>query len=608
MCGIVGFTGAQAAAPLLLDGLKRLEYRGYDSAGIAVMGAAGIRVEKISGKVEKLCEKTRDGAAVPGCVGIGHTRWATHGAPTDTNAHPHLSNDGRWAIVHNGIIENYAALREDLTARGYVFQSETDTEVIVHLLEMYDSGDLKATILKTVARLEGSYALGVLCADRPDTLFAVREASPLILGVGVGENYFASDVTALVSYTKNAVYLDDGEFAELTPRGITVFDCTGKSVEKPVSRITWDVEAAEKGGYEHFMLKEIMEQPAAVRAAIAPRVKDGEVRLDEFDLSAEELRRVRKIVITACGSAYYAGCAAKYALESLCRIPVEVALASELRYGDPLIDGHTLLVVVSQSGETADTIAAMRECRSRGAKALAIVNVVGSTIAKTADWTLYTWAGPEIAVATTKGYTTQLAVLFLMAVSIGRKLGRLDDTAYPALLYDILRLPKLIQNAIDLNHGIPALAKKYHKAPSLFFIGRNTDWASALEGALKMKEISYIHAESYAAGELKHGTIALIEEGTPVIAVCCNAALEDKTISNIVEVKARGARVLAVALRGDRKIVAQADDVICIPAIHTLFTPILAVIPMQLLAYYVARENGCDIDKPKNLAKSVTVE
>ena len=608
MCGIVGFTGAQAAAPLLLDGLKRLEYRGYDSAGIAVMGAEGIRVEKISGKVEKLCEKTRDGAAVPGCVGIGHTRWATHGAPTDTNAHPHLSNDGRWAIVHNGIIENYAALREDLTARGYVFQSETDTEVIVHLLEMYDSGDLKATILKTVARLEGSYALGVLCADRPDTLFAVREASPLILGVGVGENYFASDVTALVSYTKNAVYLDDGEFAELTPRGITVFDCTGKSVEKPVSRITWDVEAAEKGGYEHFMLKEIMEQPAAVRAAIAPRVKDGEVRLDEFDLSAEELRRVRKIVITACGSAYYAGCAAKYALESLCRIPVEVALASELRYGDPLIDGHTLLVVVSQSGETADTIAAMRECRSRGAKALAIVNVVGSTIAKTADWTLYTWAGTEIAVATTKGYTTQLAVLFLMAVSIGRKLGRLDDTAYPALLYDILRLPKLIQNAIDLNHGIPALAKKYHKAPSLFFIGRNTDWASALEGALKMKEISYIHAESYAAGELKHGTIALIEEGTPVIAVCCNAALEDKTISNIVEVKARGARVLAVALRGDRKIVAQADDVICIPAIHTLFTPILAVIPMQLLAYYVARENGCDIDKPKNLAKSVTVE
>ena len=608
MCGIVGFTGARAAAPLLLEGLKRLEYRGYDSAGIAVMGGEGIRVEKVSGKVQKLCEKTEDGAAVPGSTGIGHTRWATHGAPTDQNAHPHLSNDGRWAVVHNGIIENYAALRDELTENGYIFQSETDTEVIVHLLEMYDSGDLKATVMRSVARLEGSYALGVLCADSPDTLFAVREASPLILGVGVGENYFASDVTALVSYTKNAVYLDDGEFAELTPRGITVYDCSGRQLEKPISRITWDVEAAEKGGYEHFMLKEIMEQPAAVRAAIAPRVKDGEVHLDEFDLSAEELKKFRKIVITACGSAYYAGCAAKYALESICRIPVENVLASELRYGDPLIDEHTLLIVISQSGETADTIAAMRECRRRGAKALAIVNVVGSTIAKTADWTLYTWAGPEIAVATTKGYTTQLAVLFLLAISIGRKLGRLDDERYPALLYDVLRLPKLIQNAIDLNHGIPALAKKYHAFPSLFFIGRNTDWAAALEGALKMKEISYIHAESYAAGELKHGTIALIEEGTPVIAVCCNAALEDKTISNIVEVKARGAQVLAVAFRGDRKIVSQADDIIFIPKINTLFSPLLAVLPMQLLAYYVAKENGCDIDKPKNLAKSVTVE
>ena len=608
MCGIVGFTGTRQAAPLLLEGLKRLEYRGYDSAGIAVMGDQGIRVEKVSGKVQKLCEKTADGAAVPGSTGIGHTRWATHGAPTDLNAHPHLSNDGRFAVVHNGIIENYAALREELTAKGYTFQSETDTEVIVHLLEMYDGGDLKATVMRSVARLEGSYALGVLCADRPDTLYAVREASPLILGVGVGENYFASDVTALVSYTKNAIYLDDGEFAELTPAGVTVYDCSGRQLDKPVSRITWDVEAAEKGGYEHFMLKEIMEQPAAVRAAIAPRIRDGEVILDEFDLSADELRAFNKIVITACGSAYYAGCAARYALESLCRIPVEAVLASELRYSEPIIDEHTLLIVISQSGETADTIAAMRECRSKGAKALAIVNVVGSTIAKSADWTLYTWAGPEIAVATTKGYTTQLAVLFLLAMHIGRKLGRLDDERYPALLYDILRLPKLIQNAIDLNHGLPALAKKYHRASSLFFIGRNTDWASALEGALKMKEISYIHAESYAAGELKHGTIALIEEGTPVIAVCCNEALEDKTISNIVEVKARGARVLAVAFRGDRKIVAQANDVIYIPRIHTLFTPILAVIPMQLLAYYVAKANGCDIDKPKNLAKSVTVE
>ena len=608
MCGIVGFTGTQEAAPLLLEGLKRLEYRGYDSAGIAVMGAGGIRVEKVSGKVQKLCEKTRDGAAVPGCSGIGHTRWATHGAPTEPNAHPHLSNDGRWAVVHNGIIENYAELREELISKGYTFLSETDTEVIVHLLELYDSGDLKATVMKAVARLEGSYALGVLCADQPERLFAVREASPLILGVGIGENYFASDVTALVSYTKNAIYLDDGDLAELSPVGITVYDCSGQRIEKPVSRITWNVEAAEKGGYEHFMLKEIMEQPAAVRAAIAPRVKDGEIRLEEFSLTDEELRGFTKLVITACGSAYYAGCAAKYALESLCRIPTEAILASELRYSDPLIDEHTLLIVISQSGETADTIAALKECRKRGAKVLAIVNVVGSTIAKLADWTLYTWAGPEIAVATTKGYTTQLTVLFLLAVSLGRRLGRVDEEQYPALLYDLLRLPRLIQNAIDLNHGIPALAKKYHNSPSLFFIGRNTDWASALEGALKMKEISYIHAESYAAGELKHGTIALIEEGTPVIALCCNERLEDKTISNIVEVKARGARVLAVAFRGDRKIVSQANDVIFIPRIQTLFSPALAVIPMQLLAYYVAKENGCDIDKPKNLAKSVTVE
>ena len=608
MCGIVGFTGSGQAAPLLLEGLKRLEYRGYDSAGIAVMGEDGIAVEKVSGKVVGLCAKTKDGAAVPGRAGIGHTRWATHGAPTEPNAHPHVSNDGRFAIVHNGIIENYAALREELVAKGYRFASETDTEIIVHLLEMYYAGDVKTAVMKTVARLEGSYALGVLCTERPDTLFAVKEASPLILGVGVGENYFASDVTALVSYTKNAIYLDDGEFAEITPQTITVYDCAEKPVSKPVSRITWTVEAAEKGGYEHFMLKEIMEQPAAVRAAVAPRIRDGEVHLDDFELSREELRAFNKIVITACGSAYYAGCAGKYALESLCRLPVEVALASELRYADPLIDEHTLLIVLSQSGETADTIAAMKECRSRGARVLAIVNVVGSTIASLADWTLYTFAGPEIAVATTKGYTTQLAVLYLLAMDVSRKLGRLNDERYAVLLYDMLRLPKLIQNAIDMNHGLPALAKKYHKSPSLFFIGRNTDWAVALEGALKMKEISYIHAESYAAGELKHGTIALIEENTPVIAVCCNEHLADKTVSNIVEVKARGARVLAVAFRGDRKIVSQANDVIFIPHIDTLFSPALAVVPLQLLAYHVAKENGCDIDKPKNLAKSVTVE
>ena len=607
MCGIVGFTGSRSAAPVLLKGLGQLEYRGYDSAGIAVLDGGSIRVEKVSGRIAKLCEKTRDGAAVPGVIGIGHTRWATHGAPTDVNAHPHLSNDGRFAIVHNGIIENYLALRDELIADGSVFESETDTETVVHLLEHYYDGDIKAAVMKTAARLEGSYALGILCTDAPDTLYVVREASPLILGIGVGENYFASDVTALVSHTKNVIYLEDGEIARLTPASITVCDCTGREIQKPISRVTWNVEAAEKGGYEHFMLKEIMEQPAAVKAALAPRFRDGRIRLDDLELTAEELRQVNKIIITACGSAYYAGCSGRYAIEKLCRIPVQVELASELRYSDPMVDEHTLVLVISQSGETADTIAALKECRSRGAKILGIVNVVGSTIAKLADYTLYTWAGPEIAVATTKGYTTQLAVLYLFAVCVAEKLGRIGAEQYRNAVRALQSLPKLLQQTIDMNYQLPSVASRY-ASRSLFFIGRNTDYAVALEGALKMKEISYLHAESYAAGELKHGTIALIDENQPVIAVCCNEALAEKTLSNIVEVKARGAKVLAVAFRGNKGIVSQADDVVFIPRIDSIFSAALAVVPLQLLAYYAAKEKGCDIDKPKNLAKSVTVE
>ena len=607
MCGIVGFTGARSAAPILLKGLTQLEYRGYDSAGIAVLDRGIIDVQKVSGRIAKLCEKTENGAAVPGVIGIGHTRWATHGAPTDVNAHPHLSNDGRFAIVHNGIIENYLALREELIAEGYVFESETDTETIVHLLEYYYDGDIKAAVMKTAARLTGSYALGILCADAPDTLYVLRESSPLILGIGVGENYFASDVTALIAHTKNVLYLEDGELARLTPTAIEIYDCTGRKIERQASRVTWSVEAAEKGGYEHFMLKEIMEQPAAVRAALAPRLQGGRVRLDDFELSAEALKGIRKIVITACGSAYYAGCSGRYTIEKLCRLPVEVELASELRYGEPMVDEHTLVLVISQSGETADTIAALKECRARGATILGIVNVVGSTIAKLADYTLYTWAGPEIAVATTKGYTTQLAVLYLFAVFLAEKLGRLSQEQYAAAVHTLLSLPKLLQQTIDMNYAIPTVASRY-ASRSLFFIGRNTDYAVALEGALKMKEISYLHAESYAAGELKHGTIALIEENQPVIAVCCNEALADKTLSNIVEVKARGAKVLALAFRGNSKIVSQADDVVFIPRVDAIFSAILAVVPLQLLAYFAAKEKGCDIDKPKNLAKSVTVE
>lgn len=608
MCGIVGYTGSQAAAPILLDGLKKLEYRGYDSAGIAVLNDNLIAVSKVTGRIANLCERTADGKNCPGTVGIGHTRWATHGAPTDTNAHPHMSNDGKFAVVHNGIIENYIALREELIQKGYRFESQTDTEVIVHLIEMYYTGDLKKAVIKTSARLQGSYALGVVCTDEPEKVYVAREASPLILGVGVGENYFASDVTALVSYTRNAIYMDDGEFAEITPDSITVFNPAGQPIEKKISRITWDIQSAEKGGYEHFMLKEIIEQPRAVKATIAPRIKDGEIILDETELTADYLESINKIVITACGSAYYAGCAGKYAIEKLCRIPVQVELASELRYSDPLIDEHTLLIVLSQSGETADTIAAMKECKNRGAKTLAVVNVVGSTIANTADHTLYTWAGPEIAVATTKGYTTQVSVLYLFALYAAKKMNRIDDELYNTLLAALKTLPKKIQEALDMNSAIPTLAKKYHGADSMFFIGRNTDYAIALEGALKMKEISYIHAESYAAGELKHGTIALIEEHQPVIALCCNESIMEKTMSNIVEVKARGAEVLAVTFNDNQKIVSLADDMIYVPKIETIFTAAVEIVPLQLLAYYVAKENGCDIDKPKNLAKSVTVE
>lgn len=608
MCGIVGYTGSQNAAPILLEGLKRLEYRGYDSAGIAVVNDNKISVNKASGRIANLCEMTGDGKLVPGCVGIGHTRWATHGAPTDTNAHPHMSNDGRFAVVHNGIIENYMTLREELIQKGYHFNSQTDTEVVVHLVEMYYSGDLKKAVIKTCARLQGSYALGVVCTDEPEKIVVAREASPLIIGVGIGENYFASDVTALVSYTRNAIYMEDGEFAEITPDSVVVFDCTGYKVAKTISRITWDIQSAEKGGYEHFMLKEIHEQPRAVKATIAPRVHGNEIKLDDFELSEEYLRSIEKIVITACGSAYYAGYAGKYAIEKLCRIPVQIELASELRYSDPLINEKTLLIVLSQSGETADTIAAMKECKNRGAKVLSIVNVVGSTIAKIADYTLYTWAGPEIAVATTKGYTTQLALLYLFALYAAKRLQRIDDERYNALLTTLKTLPRKIQEALDMNPAVANLAKKYNAKESMFFIGRNTDYAVALEAALKMKEISYIHAESYAAGELKHGTIALIGEHQPVVSLCCNEALLEKTMSNIVEVKARGAEVLAVAFRDNQKIVSLADDVLYVPSVDTIFSAAVEIIPLQLLAYYVAKENDCDIDKPKNLAKSVTVE
>ena len=608
MCGIVGFTGAQQAAPILLEGLKRLEYRGYDSAGIAVQDDGRISTFKCSGLLENLYKLTDSGKNVYGVCGIGHTRWATHGAPTATNAHPHMSNDGHFAVVHNGIIENYAELREELRAHGYVFQSETDTEVIVNLLEMYYDGNFKRTVMKTIARLEGSYAIGIICDDHPGELMAVKNGCPLILGIGADENFFASDVTALIGHTRTVIYLDDGEFASITPDKISVYDCTGREIHKSASRVLWNTEAAEKGGYEHFMLKEIMEQPRAIKATIDPRIRDGRIELEGFGLTDEELRDIDKIVITACGSAYHAGCVGRYVIEELCRIPVQVELASELRYRNPIIDSHTLLIVVSQSGETADTIAALKECAARGAKTLAIVNVVGSTISKLAQGVLYTWAGPEIAVATTKGYTTQLAVLDLIAVYIAQKLGRIDEARYNELIAGICALPERCQRAIDLNAQTQRLAKLYHGQSALFYIGRNLDYAACLEASLKLKEISYIHSEAYAAGELKHGTIALIDDKQLVVALACQTRLFEKLMSNIKEVKARGAQVLALAQEGERRIFAEADEVLLVPATDPLLLPIPEIVPLQLFAYYVAKDNGCDIDKPKNLAKSVTVE
>lgn len=612
MCGIVGFTGRENALPILIKGLYSLEYRGYDSAGVAAFTKDGLRVVKARGRIANLEEKIKEEGGDMYCTcGIGHTRWATHGEPSDRNSHPHLGGKGKVAVVHNGIIENYKELRERLEAHGYEFKSETDTETVAHLVDYLHTGkqeDLAKTVLQAVQRLRGSYALGVVSMDNTQEIVAARRGNPLVIGIGEGENMIASDITAIINRTKRYIILDDNEVAIVRPDSVVVMNEFGDAVEKEIMTVTWDMSAAEKGGYQHFMLKEIMEQPNAIKSTIEPRIQNGEVVLDDFSLTDEDLRQINKIMITACGSAFYAGSVGKYVMEELCRIPVEADLASELRYRNPLVDEHTLLVVVSQSGETADTIAAMKECKARGARILAIVNVVGSTIAKLADHVIYTWAGPEIAVATTKGYTTQVAVLDMLAVYLARRLGKLDDQRNKELVEAILQFPSLIQRAIDLNPNLPALAQKYHGHNDMFFIGRNVDYAASMEGSLKLKEISYLHSEAYAAGELKHGTIALIEKDRPVIALACYEALFDKMMSNIKEVKARGAQVLAVVLEGNRQIFAEADDVIFVPRTEALFNSLPEIVPLQLFAYYVARANGCDIDKPKNLAKSVTVE
>ncbi|MBQ8203876.1 MAG: glutamine--fructose-6-phosphate transaminase (isomerizing) [Clostridia bacterium] len=608
MCGIVGFTGKKNAAPFLLEGLEKLEYRGYDSAGIAVLAENGIKTKKTVERIKTLKEKTDNGAQLCGTIGIGHTRWATHGAPSEENAHPHLSPDAKFAVVHNGIIENYLELKEELAAEGVSFKSETDTEVVPCLLEKYYEGDFFEAVTKAVARLEGSYALGIICTDCPDTLIAVRKFSPLIIGVSKEANYIASDVTAIVSQTKEVIYIDDGEIAVLSPEGVSFFDKDKNPLQKQISVVNWDINAAEKGGYEHFMMKEIMEQPRSVEQTVESRIHGREIIFENLKLDEGKLRHIDKIDIVACGSAYHAGVVGKYVFEELLRIPTQVDLASEYRYRNPLANSKTLTVIISQSGETADTLAALKEAKRKGAHTLSIVNVVGSSIAKESDDVIYTWAGPEIAVATTKGYSTQVAVLYLFAIWAARIL-KSSDEEYIESLFDSLReLPENIQKILDNSEDIKALAEKCGDPHSLFFIGRNIDYAVSLEASLKLKEISYIHSEAYAAGELKHGTISLIEEGRTVIALACYEKLFDKLLSNIKEVKARGANIIACVTEGHSAVLSEANDVIFIPQTHPLLTASLEVIPFQLYSYYVSLFKGCDIDKPRNLAKSVTVE
>ncbi len=608
MCGIVGYIGGEQAAPILLEGLEKLEYRGYDSAGVAVYSKDGIRVAKAKGRLRVLSELIDGGKAIEGTLGIGHTRWATHGAPSDINSHPQTSEGGKYAVVHNGIIENYLYLKNHLIRRGVQFVSETDTEVVAQMLEYYDHGDIMETIAKVISKVEGSYALGIISAEYPDRLFCVRKDSPLIIGVGQGENFIASDIPAILAHTRDIYRLKDNEIAILTRDTVEFFNADGDPVEKTVEHIEWDIEAAEKGGYEHFMMKEICEQPKAVRDTIAPRIRNGRVVLDDITLTAEQLQSFTKICIVACGTAYHVGVVAKYAFEELLRISVEVDVASEFRYRKPIIDEHTLMIIISQSGETADTLAALREAKRAGCRVLSIVNVVGSTIANESDDVLYTWAGPEISVASTKAYSTQLAVVYLLALYIGEKLGRLTAQELDRYIAELEQIPDQIEKMLQNKEHIQFFASKYFNAGDMYFIGRNVDYAASLEASLKLKEISYIHSEAYAAGELKHGPISLIEDGTLVIALATDARLFDKMMSNIREVKARGAVVLGLATEDKTEIAQQTDMVFYIPKISPFMLPSLSVIPMQLFAYYVASMKGCDIDKPRNLAKSVTVE
>jgi len=608
MCGIVGYIGNEQAAPIILDGLSKLEYRGYDSAGMAVFDGKKIVTRKAIGRLKVLENLTRGGETMPGMAGIGHTRWATHGAPSDRNAHPHTNTAGTIAVVHNGIIENYIQLKKKLLDKGYQFVSETDTEVLAHLLDYYYKGNPLEAVTKVLHRVEGSYALGIMFADYPDEIYAARKDSPLIVGRNEEGCFIASDVPAILKYTRNVYYMDNQEVAVLRGDGLRFFSVDEEELFKEPVTIDWDADAAEKAGYEHFMLKEMYEQPKTITDTISPRIRNNDIVIEELNMSDEELRAVKKIHIVACGSAYHTGVTGKYVLEGLARIPVEVDVASEFRYRDPILEEGSMVIVISQSGETADTLAALRESKERGFKVLGIVNVVGSSIAREADACLYTWAGPEIAVATTKAYSAQLVALYMLAMKFAKVRGTIDEEKFGQLLADLRCLPDQIELLLGQKQKIQHFANRYLGARDIFFIGRGIDYAISLEGSLKLKEISYIHSEAYAAGELKHGTISLIEDGTLVVALSTQPALYQKTISNIVEVKARGAFVMAVTNEENKAIEKASDYVVYIPETNPYFANSLAIIPLQLFAYYVAVGRGCDVDKPRNLAKSVTVE
>lgn len=610
MCGIVGYIGFNQASDFLLDGMAKLEYRGYDSAGIAIIGAENaIKIQKKVGRLANL-EAIVKADPNEGTVGIGHTRWATHGRPSDMNAHPHASEDGKFAVVHNGIIENYMPLKEELIEKGYHFKSETDTEVVAHLLEdMYD-GDFVSTVRRMLARVDGAYALEIICADEPDKIICTKKENPLVIGLGKGENFVASDIPAIINYTRDTYILSDGELAIVTRDNVSVFDREGNAIDKEVFHVSWNAEAAEKGGYEHFMLKEIHDQPKAVRDTFGTHIsEDGKtVHFEELNWTADDVAAFNKILIVACGTAYHAGLVTKQYIENLARIPVNVEIASEYRYSNPLTDDKTLCIVISQSGETSDTLAALKEAKRHGAKSLAITNVVGSSISREADNTVYTWAGPEISVASTKAYTTQLVAGLLFAVYLGQLNGKMDPTLGGEVLCGVKSLPTLIHEIFEVDEDMKAFAKHYGFKSDAFFLGRAIDYAVAMEGALKLKEISYIHAEAYAGGELKHGTLALIEEGVPVIALATQEDVYDKMISNIREVKAREAVVIGIGMKGDEELSKHVDHTIYVPRANKFIAPILAVVPLQLLAYYAAITRGADVDKPRNLAKSVTVE